>query len=311
MLLYSFKRGLDGQYPVADLIAVDGKLYGTTAYGGTSSNGTVFTMSTTGEEHVLYSFQGGTDGQFPMAGLITVSGTLYGTTEDGGGSSACGSSGSLHGCGTVFALSTSGKERVLYSFQGPPDAIEPEAGLTAIKGQLYGTTSGGGAFNAGAVFDVGTSGGEHLLHQFRGGKSGQAPYADVIDVNGTLYGTTPFITGTVFGVNTTGNGYRLLYRFKGGTDGGSPFAGLTDVSGTLYGTTEGGGVKACGPTSSGGYYGCGTIFAVSTSGDEHVVYGFKGGTDGRTPAAGLIAVNGMLYGTTFYGGGLGCLSGFG
>jgi len=41
---------------------------------------------------------------------------------------------------------------------------------------------------------------------------------------------------------------------------------------------------------------------------ERIVYAFRGGTDGSDPAGGLIlGRNGVLYGTTFFGGGTGCL----
>jgi len=39
---------------------------------------------------------------------------------------------------------------------------------------------------------------------------------------------------------------------------------------------------------------------------ENVLYSFGGGSDGEYPGAGLIEVNGILYGTTVQGGGTGC-----
>jgi uncharacterized repeat protein (TIGR03803 family) len=72
-----------------------------------------------------------------------VNGTLYGTTPQGGASA-----------GTVFEVSTSGKERVLYSFKGVPDGAYPGAGLVDVNGVLYGTTTNGGVSNAGTVFKV-------------------------------------------------------------------------------------------------------------------------------------------------------------
>ena len=54
---------------------------------------------------MLYSF-GGPDGGTPVAGLIVVNGVLYGTTTYGGTGSACGS----QGCGTIFSITTAGKE---------------------------------------------------------------------------------------------------------------------------------------------------------------------------------------------------------
>jgi uncharacterized repeat protein (TIGR03803 family) len=92
----------------------------------------------------------------------------------------------------------------------------------------------------------------------------------------------------------------VLYRFRGGSDGRNPQSGLIDVNGTLYGTTYFGG------DGTGCYApGCGTVYSISTSGTEKVLYAFKGGSDGFFPVAGLIDVQGTLYGTTEEGGG-GC-----
>ncbi|MGA8098622.1 MAG: DUF1153 domain-containing protein [Candidatus Cybelea sp.] len=82
-------------------------------YGFTQSEfrETVYKVSTAGKERVLYRFQGGTDGWYPSAGLTYARGMLYGTTELGG--EICVGS-SYYTCGTVFVVSTSGKERVLH-----------------------------------------------------------------------------------------------------------------------------------------------------------------------------------------------------
>jgi uncharacterized repeat protein (TIGR03803 family) len=90
---------------------------------------------------VLHSFGAGSgDGTLPAAGLIGVHATLYGTTAEGGEHCRRG------GCGTVFAITTSGTETVLHSFKGKPegDGSRPQAGLTNVNGTLYGTTYGGG-----------------------------------------------------------------------------------------------------------------------------------------------------------------------
>jgi uncharacterized repeat protein (TIGR03803 family) len=100
------------------LIDVGSTLYGTTEGGGTSNNGTVFGVTTSGEEHVLHGFKGGSDGALAEAGLIDVGGTLYGTTENGRANDA----------GTVFAITTSGKEHVLYSFKGGSDGGDTGSG---------------------------------------------------------------------------------------------------------------------------------------------------------------------------------------
>ncbi|MBV8530987.1 MAG: hypothetical protein JO104_06690, partial [Candidatus Eremiobacteraeota bacterium] len=41
---------------------------------------------------------------------------------------------------------------------------------------------------------------------------------------------------------------------------------------------------------------------IAPSGKESVLYAFKNRSDGATPAAGLLAVRGTLYGTTLGGG---------
>ena len=44
------------------------------------------------------------------------------------------------------------------------------------------------------------------------------------------------------------------------------------------------------------------MFRVTRSGEESVLYSFKGGSDGAVPEGELIAVGGLLYGTTSHAG---------
>jgi uncharacterized repeat protein (TIGR03803 family) len=212
------------------------------------------------------------------------------------------------GCGTVFAITTSGKETVLHSFgTSSGDGQYPEAGLLNVKGTLYGTTSEGGAYNEGTVFAMKTSasGTETILHSFGASGDGEEPYAGLINVNGTLYGTTAFggnsrcsenSCGTVFAITTSGK-ETVLHSFSGAPDGFGPYAGLINVKGTLYGTTTYGGGGGCGGL------GCGIVFSITPSGTETVLHTFAGyPDDGGEPEAGLLNVNGTLYGTTMSGG---------
>jgi uncharacterized repeat protein (TIGR03803 family) len=301
-VLHSF-IGKKGSDPWAALLDVGDTLYGTTADGGANKYyGTVFSMTTSGAETVLHSFNG-TDGEQPYAGLLNVKGTLYGTTYNGGGAIAA---------GTVFAITTSGKETVLYSFcsiASCKDGAYPIAGLIDVKGTLYGTTNIGGANGDGTVFSITPSGKETVLYSFGAGSyDGENPEAALLDVNGTLYGTTYGGgangcldgCGTVFSITTAGT-EKVLHSFgtRGVVDGEYPEAGLIDVKGTLYGTTVHGGARCYGRRREG----CGTVFAITTSDKETVLYSFKGGKkDGEYPYAGLINVNGTLYDTTEEGG---------
>jgi uncharacterized repeat protein (TIGR03803 family) len=297
-VLHDFKGGSDGARPQAGLIDVNGTLYGTTYDGGRSSHGTVYSISTTGAEKVLHAFAGNSDGAHPAAALVDMNGTLYGTTTFGGGGT-CLASGHPFGCGTIFSITTSGVEKVVYAFTSESGGEYPQAGLIAVNGSLYGTTYGGGSGSEGTVFRIGTAGVKKVLHNFGAGSDGRNPQAALIDVKGTLYGTTLYggdvseYKGTVFSIRTTGAKYELLHDFSGTPDGSNPQASLIYVEGSLYGTTENGGANS----NDGG-----TVYSISTTGAENVVHSFTAGQDGNYPIAGLIDVNGRLYGTTFKGG---------
>jgi len=157
-VIHSFcSRGncADGRYPVAGLISVNGRLYGTTHRGGGGSCGNagcgiVFSLDpNTGTETVLYAFNGA-DGADPKAGLVSGAGLLYGTTYAGGRDHD----------GTVFSVDPStGAEAVVYSFctgrrRCPDGGERPKAGLIDVHGKLYGTTSSGGADGDGTVFEL-------------------------------------------------------------------------------------------------------------------------------------------------------------
>lgn len=270
-VLYNFD-GVDGYYPSADLTVLNGSLYGTTRYGGvgrfpcpgSGSCGNVFEVTPSGRERSVYSFQGApsaNDGVLPYGYVTNVDGVLYGTTGYGG----------TRGAGTVYRLTRSGNERVLYSFTGGADGAYAYPGLVPLDGELYGTTVTG-AHGSGTVFKISTSGALRVLHAFKGYPSdGDTPQA-LIAVNGTLFGTTGYGgehscrigskivgCGTVFEITTSGR-ETILHDFKGGNDGAFPAAALTAVDGTLYGTTSAGGTGICTPSYG---TGCGTVFELT------------------------------------------------
>ena len=79
---------------------------------------------------------------------------------------------SISGVGTVFALTTSGSQKVLYRFGGSGDGASPYAGLIEVNGTLYGTTESGRANGKGTVFAIAPSGAESVLHSFGGSGDG-------------------------------------------------------------------------------------------------------------------------------------------
>jgi uncharacterized repeat protein (TIGR03803 family) len=112
------------------------------------------------------------------------------------------------------------------------------------------------------------------------------------------------VTSTVAMLNLTnvtvpGVTLETLYSFNTNSVGCQPFAGLIQANnGCFYGTT-----------SVGGLPGLGTVFQMNTNGVVKLIYAFTNGTGGNNPpygafpfAALLQAKNGLLYGTTDYGG---------
>lgn len=151
----------DGAKPYSGLILSGNALYGTTEYGGSSGNGTVFKVNTDGSEFVtLHSFAAlvsgtNSDGANPYAGLFISGNALYGAATSGGSS----------GNGTVFSLNTDGTGFTnLHSFSAGDtnssgvltnsDGSSPKGTLTLATNTLYGTAYMGGLFGSGAVFSI-------------------------------------------------------------------------------------------------------------------------------------------------------------
>jgi uncharacterized repeat protein (TIGR03803 family) len=305
-VLHSFVNGTftDGSGPSGVVQGTDGNFYGVTSYGGSTGNGAVFKVTPTGTETILYSFVNGNgDGANPSGNLIqATNGSFYGTASNAG----------AYGDGAIFAITPSGQESVLYSFNASAnDGFRPGSGvIQASDGNLYGTTPGNGSNvnnDYGAVFKVTLSGQETLVYTFQGitASDGQLPVAGLIQgVDGNLYGTTSEggtgLSGTVFKLTSAGV-ETVLSNFNAGgstsVNGYSPTASLIQASdGNLYGINNLGGAQNDG-----------TVFQVTPQGVTNLVYTFGDSSgDGAGPEANLIqASDGNFYGTTHGGGAYG------
>ncbi len=304
-VLYTFVVGLDADYPNGSLVINgSGNLVGTGEGNGMNGSGAIFEVTPSGAESLLYSFpfdqapNPNMGGANPSAGLIMDSaGNFYGTTIYGG----------ANGTGTVFKVTPSGEESVLHSFTAAPgnrnaDGSYPISPLIMDEaGNLYGTTGAGGTLGMGTVFKISASGQDSTLYDITGDGNSTMYSGVVRDSAGNLYGTTSgggaSNKGSVFKVTPSGEG-SILYSFKGGADGQAPSWGvIMDGAGNLYGTT-----------TFGGAAGYGTVFKVTPSGVEAVMYTFGGAplNDGATPNSGLIMDgDSNLYGVTESGGSAG------
>jgi uncharacterized repeat protein (TIGR03803 family) len=289
-IVHTFE-GSDGSQPAANLTADKaGNLYGTTQYGGSENQGTVFQLAPDGAETVLYSFAGGSDGSNANGPVARdKAGNLYGETYAGGAPDL----------GTVFKIAPDGTETLLHTFAGGTnDGSKPFGGVVRDKsGNLYGTTFSGGASEMGTVYEIEPNGTMTFLHSFAGGTDGALPVAGLFrDRRGNLYGTTSGGgtggTGTVFRLAPDGS-ETVLYSFLNGYDGGLPASPvIVDKAGDVYGESLDGGTTYNG-----------VVYEVTPSGTEIALYSFTGGTDGGTPDSVLTPDKyGNLYGTTQEGG---------
>ena len=265
---------------------------------------------------LLYSFGSSTyDGEGGTGALVLGSdGNYYGETLGGG----------IYGVGTVFRITPSGTETVLYNFGSTPtDGQTPTGGLIqASDGNFYGVTTGGGEYGYGTVFQVTPAGAMTVLYSFAGqfavvsGSFGSTQYVDGAQPNGPLvqgadgafYGTTQcgglytpqlasptgqttlcgLSSGAVFRVTGTGS-ESVLHSFSSHE---TPTAGLIlATDGNFYGTYASG---------AGGF---GGVFRVTPAGVESVVYSFTSAADGVGPQSPLVqGPDGNFYGTTARGG---------
>jgi len=279
----------------------------------------------------------GDGGAFPVSKLVFGStGALYGTTVEGGPG--------VHGGGTVFQLtppSTAGEawtDTALYGLPGGDTAPNSPIGQVLITsgGVVYGTAysdsfsccylaTGGTVFQLKAPSTPGGVWTEDTIADFALNTSvGDLPAAGLVGQGGALYGTNTNggYCGTVFGLTppATPNGTwttTLIHGFQGSDGCGLLSNLIAGPEGTLYGTTAGGGSTGCLD-----YYsqeaGCGTVFQLTppaVSGGawtENVLYAFTGTNgDGAYPTGSvLLGKNGVLYGSTSYGGlaGPGCIA---
>ena len=189
-------------------------LYGMTAEGGTSGNGTIFywdiTNSTYTKKHDVF---GGTPGgAIPVASLCrAANGTLYGFMSQQG----------VHGAGVLFRfIHTTGTYTDVVSFDGGGYGGYPYGSLIlSTDGNLYGMISQGGIQDGLIIqFDVQAEsilGNGHIFINTDGG----SPFGDLIQASdGKLYGMTSsgaLAYGNIFQYDpaNTSNNLLSLYQF--------------------------------------------------------------------------------------------------
>lgn len=329
----------DGYYPLSIISDNSGNFYGVTSEGGVNNSGTAWALwlNKDGSRtfQTIYTFCSKnakgtcTDGSRPYGQLIIdTSGKLYGVTSEGGTNN--------RSQGVVYELIPNGgkpyKSTVLHNFcsdykcqDGAGSSILTYLGESSGqtydgRSPLFGEVMGGGPFNDGAIFELSLDQEwtYNLIYGFDD-PQGQGAYSPrgglIIDASGNLFGVGAGgsnAMGTVFEVtNKSGNWTdSVLYDFCHETncnDGSRPDAQLyMDSNGNLFGTTFAGGNGKGGGSVACLYSGCGTVFELSQTDHESVLFDFcslKKCKDGWLPNSPLTADNsGNFFGTTQGGG---------
>ena len=262
------------------------------------------TAANAGTLTTLYAFTGTSDAGYPGGALIYRKGALYGIANGAYETSS-------HGTAFKFDLATS-TFQVLYTFKGGADGSGP-SDLIIHGDTFYGATVSGGAgckgSGCGTIFTLDPESGiESVLYNFPEPKNNlSASPTGLLYRNSTLYGISQsggsFGHGSVFAFDLGTKTGTDLYSFTGGADGSNPGFNLLFIGGLLYGATQFGS-GSC----ADGF--CGTIFTVDpTTGAENTLHTFAVGIGGNTPHSNLIDHNGLIYGSTIYGGDLSCGNG--
>lgn len=301
--LYYFEDNLIQPYsPRGNLIEVfPGKLYGLTSYGGNWDVGTLYELDLSTQVFTtLIEFDELETGARPTGSLVHASnGKLYGTTKKGG----------IHDDGVLFEYDPVTKEFVKkIDFKEDSIGYNSDGSLEIFSDQiLIGTTKYGGDY--GNQFESKYIGGTLYEYNILSNE-----LTKVIDFDDSL-GHVPlqYLTVTsnkkVYGFTETGGNHNsgtffqykpeantlekkidFLYSPNGSKPAGDLILGNENL---IYGTTR-----------SGGEFGFGTLFSISSETNEllilHDFDGKDGGGEATSPM--LLASNNNLYGVTKLGG---------
>ena len=282
-------NGTDGNEPSSALVRdTSGNLYGTTMYGGSNNEGTVFELPAGGSTpQTLLNFTAPYSEPFTETSLLIDSkGNLFGTTPSGGSG------------GYAFEIAAGNRSistlaTFNYSTGSPQSALSADS-----AGNFYGTTSGGA--NNGIVYKIAASTNTFSTLASIPSAMGQSLSNVAFDSNGNLFGTTQTGGtggyGTLFEIAAGTNTVSTIESFNK-TNGAGPNPGLTfDGKGNLFGTTN-----------AGGTYNDGTVFEIlSGTNSLKTIASFSSidvSNSGTAPYAGvLLDAKGNIFGTTAGGG---------
>lgn len=299
-LLHTFTGGAAGRTPEAGLTAgPDGRLYGTTLYGGANDAGTIFGLDpASGVVELLHHFNRPVDGSGPTGELtLGPDGALYGAATYGDNG--------FVGCGTVFRFdpaAASDRFSVLHAFScAKGETKHPTGGMLVVDGSLYGITYGDTTdwrAGDGAVFRIELAGA--AFETLRSHSAEKAlDGALVLGPDGFIYsqgrsgGSSAVDLGEIFRVDPESGAVETVHRFGAGA-----------APRRLYSLVEGEPGELLVVTREGGPTNRGLIFRRAADGELSVLHAFADGSAGTWGMGAFLTrgSDGLFYGTRANGG---------
>jgi uncharacterized repeat protein (TIGR03803 family) len=278
-----------GCNPYGSLIqAADGRLYGLTSGGGSNGKGVIFSLDPLSSTYTKLKDFDDVNYTFAYGDLLqATNGKLYGLTSSGG-----------KGHGDIFSFDISASTYTKLKDFGVNEKGSDIVGslIRSSDGKLYGMTSSGGTGGAGVIFSFDPLSSTYTkLRDFDYASDG-FPIGSLIQASdGRLYGLveggdSQYI-GAIFSFDLLSSKYSIVKYFDG-INGSHPTGLLQAKDGKLYGLT-----------ASGGTNNSGVIFSFDPSSSIYSKLKDFDNSNGADPVGGLLqAVDGKLYGMTYYGG---------
>jgi uncharacterized repeat protein (TIGR03803 family) len=300
---FNFTDGADPEGGVT--MGKDGDLYGTTYVGGKFATGSLFFLSTRGDDFgQIWDFRNGwlrplknkydhwtpkeildSKGSYPVSPPVqTRDGHWYGVTSYSNNQQF----------GVLYEIGFNALQ--VFDGQAANYAVSLSPGVT--DNNAYGVTWHAGKQGPyGTVFRV-SNGGFSVIHTFQN-TDGAGPVNVIQGKDGRIYGTTvggaapDKMNGVIYSMTSDGGDYKILHKFD--INGG-----LNPIGGVVWGSDN----RLYGTTQYGGSQGRGVAYRIDPDGNNFtVLHNFHFYQTGRRPIGRMVeGPDHNFYGTTYEGG---------